>query len=277
MKHPALFLGHGSPMNAVEDNPFTRRLRRLGQALAEAGAAPSAVLAVSAHWETRSRVAGDSAEAISASSDAAGTLVLAAERPRTIHDFGGFPQELFDVRYPAPGSPALARRVRELAGGDAVGETLEWGFDHGVWSTLRHLFPEADVPVVPLSLDRGKTPRQHLELARSLAPLREEGVLLVASGNVVHNLSRIDWRQDAPSQPWAESFDGYVKQALLARDAEALVSYPAAAGAALAVPTPEHYVPLLYAFGVSDDSDPVTFLYEGLEMGTLSMRSVRFG
>ncbi len=187
---PVLFLGHGSPMNAIEDNAFTRAHAALGERLGK----PKAVLCVSAHWLTR------------------GSRVTGMAKPRTIHDFGGFPRELFQVSYPAPGSPALAALVRETVGGGTVEiDESEWGLDHGAWSVLRHLYPKADVPVVQLGIDYGAPARRHFEIGEKLRPLREKGILIIGSGNIVHNLRRISFDENAAAEPWAVEFDSWVK------------------------------------------------------------------
>lgn len=253
---PAIFFGHGSPMNALEHNRYTDAWRRVGTSLPQ----PKAILAVSAHWYLR------------------GTAVTAMDRPRTIHDFGGFPRELFEVHYPAPGSPALAERVRELLVPTAVAPDMDWGLDHGTWSVLAHVFPIADVPVVQLSLDATLAPREHYELARRLAPLRDEGILIVGSGNVVHNLGRIQWAEDASPYDWAMRFNTCVCEALLARDHATLIDYPAlGADARLSVPTPEHYLPLLYVIAQQTDRDTLSLPVDGIELGSISMLSVAAG
>jgi 4,5-DOPA dioxygenase extradiol len=250
---PVLFVGHGSPMNAIEQNAFTEALAELGRRLPR----PEAVCVVSAHWETR------------------GTEVLAVAQPRTIHDFYGFPAALYRVEYPAPGAPGEAERVaRDLQ----IQPDETWGFDHGAWSVLRHIYPQADVPVFELSLDAGRSLAGHVELGRELAALRDRGVLIVGSGNIVHNLRYLE-EKDAPPLPWAVEFDAQVKQAIDARDIAALAA-PARWGkplAALAHPTLEHYVPLLYCQGSTTDRDTATYPYEGFEHGSLSMRMVRWG
>jgi 4,5-DOPA dioxygenase extradiol len=251
---PALFLAHGNPMNAIADNDFTRSLVRLATDLPR----PAAVLVVSAHWLTK------------------GTRVLTAESPRTIHDFGGFPHELYEIEYPAPGSPASAARVCELA--PHVTADHSWGFDHASWSVLRHMWPDADVPVYELSLDVTAPPQSHWDLGRRLSPLRDEGVLVVGSGNIVHSFAGISWEPGAPAHAWAEEFDGYVATALANADADALVHYDAAGAAArLSVPTNDHYLPLLYPAAMRSSDDAVTFPYEGIDMASMSMRCVRFG
>ena len=249
---PVLFVGHGSPMNAVEDNAFSRAWEETGRALPR----PKAILCVSAHWET------------------AGPAVTAMERPKTIHDFYGFPEALYRVAYPAPGSPELARRVAGLLGEDAVRMDTAWGLDHGAWSVLRRLFPHADVPVVQLSLDRGKPPAEHYETGRKLRPLRDEGVLMLGSGNVVHNLGAAVWKDAAFD--WATEFDARVKEAILAGDHDALVDYGSLGSSArLAVPTEEHYLPMLYVLGAADPGEAVSFFTETVTLGSISMRSFR--
>jgi 4,5-DOPA dioxygenase extradiol len=256
-RQPTLFIGHGSPMNAIEDNDFTRTLAALGKRLPR----PAAVLCVSAHWFTE------------------GTLAGGMARPRTIHDFGGFPEALYAVRYPAPGRPELAARVRALVGGGVVRvDEGEWGLDHGAWSILRHLFPKADVPVVQLSIDETASPRRLFGLGEKLRPLREEGVLILGSGNVVHNLRRVSFDEDAAPLPWAVEFDAWVKERLEKRDFAALLGdLSRAPSGDLAVPTPEHYAPLLYVLGASDADDRLRFEYEGIQNASISMRAVSFG
>lgn len=248
---PALFIGHGSPMNAITDNPFRSAWRELGAELAR----PRAVLCVSAHWET------------------AAPRVCTADPPQTIHDFGGFPPTLHAVRYPAPGSPPLVRRVLDLAGGD-VSPDPGWGLDHGAWQVLMHLFPDAAVPVVQLSLARGYSAGQHLDLARKLSVLREEGVMILGSGNIVHNLRQIG---GSGTPDWATDFDAAVANAIERNDLQALADYGALPGASLAVPTPEHYWPLLYALGTRHADDSLQFFTERFDLGSISMRSVRIG
>jgi 4,5-DOPA dioxygenase extradiol len=247
---PALFVGHGSPMNALERNRYTDAWRALGAQIGR----PRAILAISAHWYVR------------------GTRVTAQAAPPTIHDFGGFPPELFVFAYPAPGDPALAARVRDLLAPTPVALDDGWGLDHGTWSVLAHLVPHADVPVVQLALDGTLPPRAHLEIARRLAPLRDEGVLIVGSGNVVHNLRRM--RPGADPFAWAERFEERVCAAALAGDSDALVAYDDADGAA-SVPTPEHFLPFLYAFGAGGPS-PETVV-RGIEAGSIGMLTMRFG
>lgn len=254
---PAVFFGHGNPMNALSDNTYTRAWRALGAALPR----PRAILAVSAHWYLP------------------GTHVTAMDRPRTIHDFGGFPKELFQVQYPAPGDPALAARVRALLSPLPVGLDLEWGLDHGTWSVLAHVYPEADVPVVQLSIDETKPGAFHYELGRRLLPLRDEGVLIVGSGNLVHNLHAYAWGRH-PVEPfdWATRFEEQARQLLLSGDQTPLVAYESLGrDALLSVPTPEHYLPLLYVIALRERGEGVTFPVEGVDGGSISMLSVRVG
>ncbi len=253
MKMPVLFVGHGSPMSALEQNRFTETLAGLAERLPR----PQAVCVVSAHWVTR------------------GCEVLAVPKPRTIHDFYGFPAPLYQVEYPAPGAPAEAQRVaRELE----IRPDETWGFDHGAWSVLRHLYPQAEVPVFQVSLDQGRSLARHLELGGELAGLRDRGVLILGSGNIVHNLRRLEGDKDARPFPWTLEFDAHVKKAIEARDVAALAA-PESWGrplASLAHPTLEHYVPLLYCMGSTGQNEAVSYPYEGFEYGSLSMRMVLF-
>ena len=253
---PVLFVGHGSPMNAIADNEYTRSLRALGARLGK----PAAVLCVSAHWLTR------------------GTAVTGMKHPRTIHDFGGFPEALYQVRYPAPGSPEVAALAREALGAGVAVDVEEWGLDHGTWSVLRHMYPEADVPVVQLGIDYGASARRHLEMGEKLRPLREKGVLILGSGNIVHNLRRISFEEDAPPEDWAVEFDAWVKARLEARDFDALAGdLSLAPSGRVGVPTPDHYDPLLYVLGASDAGDRLRWEFEGIQNASISMRSVSFG
>src|SRR5690606_24879887 len=229
---PVLFLGHGSPMNAIEENEFVRGFREQGKNLPR----PNAILCVSAHWETK------------------GTFVTAMEQPRTIHDFGGFPQALFDVQYPAPGSPELAKATQETVKGVSIELDDKWGLDHGCWSVVRHLYPDADVPVVQLSLDYSKPPEYHYALAQELQALRKKGVLIVGSGNMVHNLRMVDWHRMQESgygYDWALEASERMKQFILNDDHQSLINFRAQGKAFdLAIPTPEHYLPLLYSLAL---------------------------
>lgn len=254
---PTIFFGHGNPMNAIEDTAWSRAWSDVGKRLPR----PRAVLSVSAHWYLP------------------GTAVTAMPTPRTIHDFGGFPRELFDVAYPAPGDPALALRLTELLAPDEVRADLQWGLDHGTWSVLRHVFPSADVPVVQLSIDATQAPAFHYELGRRLRSLRDEGILLMGSGNVVHNLHSYSWGH-RPVEPfeWAARFETTVRNLVVQGNHQPLVDYPAlGADAELSIPTPEHYLPLLYVLGASDEGEAVSFPTDGTDGGSISMLSVHVG
>jgi 4,5-DOPA dioxygenase extradiol len=251
---PLLFVGHGSPMNAVEDNEFSRAWIEVGSALP----APKAILCVSAHWESR------------------GTQITAMEKPRTIYDFYGFPPELYAKTYPAPGSPDLAGRVRNLVGMNEVTPDLNWGFDHGTWSVLSRMFPNADVPVVQVSLDVNKSPQAHYDLGRQLRDLRNEAILIIGSGNIVHNLRMVVFEDIAFD--WAVEFDGMVKKAILDGNHEPLIQYKTQGrAAALSINSAEHYKPLLYILGAMEPGEPVNFFAEKVWGGSVSMRSVRIG
>jgi 4,5-DOPA dioxygenase extradiol len=249
---PAVFVGHGSPMNAIEENEFHHSWRDLARRLPR----PKAVLCVSAHWETD------------------GFALTASEHPATVHDFYGFPKSLFDVRYPAPGEPSLAQEAASLLKGENAVLDAHRGLDHGCWSVLRAIYPEADVPVVQLSQPFGRAPLNHYSLAKKLLPLRSQGVLILGSGNIVHNLNRIDVRH-AGGFDWAMRFDEEVKARILSGDHHALADYERLTPEArLAVPTPEHYLPLLYVLAVQTDNDTVSFFNESAVMGSISMTSV---
>lgn len=252
---PALFLGHGSPMTVISDVPERRTWQALGPALPR----PRAILVVSAHWQTQGR-----------------THLTAGPAPRTIHDFRGFPDELFAIRYPAPGAPELVERVAQLLGRERVLADETWGFDHGAWGVVQPMFPAADIPMVAMSLDRTLSPGQHVDLGRKLAPLRDEGVLLVASGNVIHNLAI--WRQFAGTQPdWALEFRARINAAMVAGDEAALTRFSGEdRAAALAINSAEHYLPLLYALGVRLPGDEVAAFNDTLD-GALSMTSYLVG
>jgi 4,5-DOPA dioxygenase extradiol len=254
---PAFFFGHGNPMNALERNAYTAAWAAIGQALPR----PTAIVVVSAHWYL------------------AGTRVTAMRAPRTIHDFGGFPRELYEVVYPAPGDPALARSLQELLAPVPVGLDGEWGLDHGTWSVLCHVFPDASVPVVQLGIDETQTPEFHYELGRRLTSLRDDGVLVVGSGNLVHNLHTYAWGRH-PVEPfdWAVRFERRARELLVAAEHGPLVAYESLGrDAMLSVPTPEHYLPLLYVLGVRREGEPVSFPVEGIDGGSVSMLSVRLG
>jgi len=255
MTAPAIFFGHGSPMNALEHNRHTDAWTEAGRRFGK----PKAILAISAHWYVR------------------GTAVTAMTAPRTIHDFGGFPPALHAFDYPAPGSIELAQRVQGLLAPLPVRLDHEWGLDHGTWSVLAHVFPAADVPVVQLAIDATQAPDFHYELGRKLAPLRDEGVMLVGSGNVVHNLRVIRWGDKSPAYPWAMRFNEAAHAFLLRREHAPLVDYHALGDAAqMSIPTPEHYLPLLYVAGARRDDDELSILTDGIELGSISMLSVAY-
>ena len=254
---PAIFFGHGNPMNALQRNVYTTGWAALGAEIPR----PGAVLAVSAHWYVPA------------------TAVTAMPAPRTIHDFGGFPRELYQVKYPAPGDPALAGRVQSLLAPISVGLDQRWGLDHGTWSVLCHVFPEADVPVVQLSIDETQPAVFHYEIGKRLAPLRDEGVLIIGSGNLVHNLHAYAWGQHAVEPlDWAVRFEERARELLLAGADGPLVDYETLGrDALLSVPTPDHYLPLLYVIALRRESEPVSFPVEGFDGGSISMLSVRIG
>ncbi len=256
---PVLFLGHGSPMNAIEENKFVDGFRAIGKTLPK----PRAIVCVSAHWVTQ------------------GTFVTAMEHPPTIHDFGGFPQALFEVEYPAPGHPQLARDIKSLVTKTEVGLDTEWGLDHGAWSVIKHLYPEADVPVVQLSLDYYQSPQWHYELGRELRVLREQGVLIVGSGNIVHNLSLVDWSKlntDDFGFDWTREVMKKVKESIVSDDHQTLIDFASQGHAfELAIPTSEHYLPLLYILGLKEEGESVTFYNDKAVAGALSMTSVKIG
>lgn len=256
---PVLFLGHGSPLNAIEENEFVQGFRKLKEELP----IPAAILVISAHWETE------------------GTRVTAMKNPRTIHDFGGFPQALYEVQYPAPGSPELAEAVRKLTDGGIEMLDDKWGLDHGCWSVAKHLYPNADVPVVQLSLDYNKTPLQHYELARKLMYLRYKGVLIIGSGNMVHNLSLVAWNrlgEEGYGYDWALEANEKMKKFILLNNHASLINYSAQGQEfKRAIPTPEHYLPLLYALALKGESEPIALFNDKVVGGSLSMTSVKIG
>lgn len=249
---PAVFFGHGSPMNALERNEYSVAWHAIGASLPK----PKAILAVSAHWQTR------------------GTAVTAMRAPRTIHDFGGFPRALHELQYPAPGDPALAARVQELLAPLTVHADQSWGFDHGTWSVLVHAFPEADVPVVQLSMDATQPTAFHYEIGRKLAPLRDEGVLLIGSGNIVHNLRVMQPGALAPYD-WALRFGGWVRERIERNEDAALLDYRSRGeDARLSVPTDEHYLPLLYVLGARHPQDRVNFHGDAVDLASIAMTTV---
>lgn len=255
---PVLFVGHGSPMNAIEDNPWSRGFRRLASLLPQ----PKAILSISAHWFVP------------------GVYLTGNDQPDTIHDFGGFPDALYSMRYPAPGDIPLARRVADLAERWRASLRTDWGLDHGTWTVLHHLRPRADVPVVQLSIDEGMPPAGHLAIGRALAPLRQEGVLIMGSGNLTHNLQYAFSsmaRGDTSTPVWASSFDAEAERAISQHDADFLARLVESETGRMAHPTLDHYLPLLYAVGASDAGDEVRYPITGFDLGSLSMRAALFG
>ena len=256
---PVVFIGHGSPMNGIENNEFSREWQRLGRAVPR----PRLVLVVSAHWYTK------------------GTLVTAMDAPRTIHDFGGFPQALFDVQYPAKGDPAAARDVKSVVNSTNVELDHEWGLDHGTWTVVKHMYPGADIPVLQLSIDYSKPPRFHYELAKELQALRNKGVLIIGSGNMVHNLRLIKMDPERGFDhgfDWAWQMNDVFKKHIGSGDFEMLINYQKLGKEGqLAIPTPEHYLPLIYTLGLKDDKDQTQFFNDKAVGGSLTMTSVRFG
>lgn len=258
VKMPVLFVGHGSPMNAIEENMFVQGFREVSAEIAR----PRAILCISAHWQTR------------------GTKATALESPPTIHDFGGFPRELYDIDYPAPGSPELAWEARKLISTASVQLDDQWGLDHGTWTVIRHMYPDADVPVVQLSLDSTKAPRAHYQLARELSTLRRRGVLIVGSGNLVHNLALLAWDRinENFAYDWAQEATARMNHYILHGNHELLIDYPRQGRAVqLAIPTPEHYLPLLYVLALQGSQDQVTLFNDQPVGGSLSMTSVKIG
>jgi len=254
---PAIFFGHGNPMNALFRNAWTEGWAEIGRTIPR----PKAILCVSAHWYVPA------------------VAVTAMERPRTIHDFGGFPRELFAVEYPAPGSPELAARVRELLGPGVLTDESSWGLDHGAWSVLCHVFPDADVPVIQLSIDETQPAEWHFEMAKQLAPLRDEGVLVMGSGNLIHNLHTYAWGKPAVEPfDWALRFEAVARDVMESGDFDPLVDYESLGrDARLSAPTPDHYLPLLYVLALKTESDSVSFPVEGFDGGSISMTTVRIG
>jgi len=256
---PVLFIGHGSPMNAIEENEFVQAWRDVAKALP----IPDAILCISAHWETN------------------GTYVSAMQKPRTIHDFGGFPRELFAVQYPAPGSPELAKETKNLVKKTITGLDEKWGLDHGCWSVLTRMYPAAGIPVIQMSLDSSRPAQYHYELAGELSPLREKGVLIIGSGNMVHNLGLVDWRKmDEPGYgyDWAIEANETMKKFILSNDHQSLINYRARGNSFdLAIPTPEHFLPLLYALALKEEHEPIEFFNDKPVMGSLTMTSLRIG
>ncbi len=257
-KMPVLFLGHGSPMNAIEENEFVQGFRNISGTIET----PKAILVVSAHWETR------------------GSRVTAMEQPPTIHDFGGFPKELYEVEYPAPGMPELAHEVKNLAKSTEVHLDDKWGLDHGAWTVIRHMYPKANIPVIQLSLDHYKNPREHYELAGELAKLREKGILIVGSGNIVHNLRMVHWQKlnENYGFDWALEANEKMKKYIRDRNHTELINYNKQGKSfELAIPTPEHYLPLLYALALQDKNEAISIFNDEPVGGSLTMTSVKIG
>ena len=254
---PAIFFGHGNPMNALRENVWTLGWTQIGRSIPR----PRAILSVSAHWYIPS------------------VAVTAMESPRTIHDFGGFPRDLFEAKYPAPGSPALAERVDQLLGGSVIHDLQSWGLDHGTWSVLCHVFPDADVPVVQLSIDETQAAPFHYDLARRLAPLRDEGFLVIGSGNLVHNLHAYAWgKHDIEPFDWAVRFESHAREIILSGNHESLIRYESLGREALlSAPTPDHYLPLLYVLALARPGDEISFPVAGFDGGSISMTTVKVG
>jgi 4,5-DOPA dioxygenase extradiol len=254
---PAIFFGHGNPMNAVSDNIYTAGWRKIGEQTPR----PKAILSISAHWFVP------------------GTGVTISTAPKTIHDFGGFPRKLYQVQYPAPGDPDLARRVHKMLQPLPVSFDSSWGLDHGTWSVLKHVYPDANVPVVQLSIDETQPASFHFEIGRRLAPLRAEGVLIVGSGNLVHNLHAYAWGRHMPDPyDWAIRFEQEAKEMMVAEEYEPLIDYEKLGPEAkLSIPTPDHYLPLLYVIGARQAGEAISFPVEGVDGGSISMLTVRVG
>lgn len=254
---PTIFFGHGNPMNALADNDYTRAWAAIGRSMPK----PKAILCISAHWFVPA------------------TAVTAMIQPRTIHDFGGFPRELFEVQYPTTGSPELAKHVSELLGNDVLLDESQWGLDHGTWSVLVHVFPEADVPVVQLSINEKEPAAFHYDLGKKLSPLRDEDILMIASGNIVHNLHTYAWgKHGVEPFDWAMRFDEKARELISNGDHEPLINYETLGrDALLSIPTPEHYLPLLYVLGAKSDGEKITFPVSGFDGGSISMTAVQIG
>jgi 4,5-DOPA dioxygenase extradiol len=255
-KMPVLFIGHGSPMNAIEKNEFSDEWQLMGKSLPR----PNAILCISAHWETK------------------GTFVTAMEKPQTIHDFGGFPQALFDVQYPAPGNPQLATETKNMVSRTKVALDNKWGLDHGAWSVIRVMYPAADIPVIQMSLDYYQNPQFHYDLGKELVKLREKGILIIGSGNMVHNLRMLSWNQPEQGFDWALEANSKFKKLILENNHQQLINYKSLGREVeLAVPTPEHYLPLLYTLALKSENEEVSFFNDKPVMGSLTMTSVKIG
>lgn len=255
-KMPVLFVGHGNPMNAIETNEYSLEWQKLSKSLPK----PAAILCVSAHWETK------------------GTFVTAMEKPQTIHDFGGFPQALFDVQYPAAGSPELADETKNLVAKTNVGLDESWGLDHGAWSVIRVMYPGADIPVIQMSLDYYQNPQYHYDLAKELTALRQKGILIIGSGNMIHNLRAVDWGKPNQGFDWAMEANSKFKKLILDNDHKQLINYKSLGREVeLSIPTPEHFLPLLYTLALKTENEEVSFFNDKCVMGSLNMTSVRIG
>lgn len=258
-KLPVLFVGHGSPMNAIEENEFVTGWRNIGKTIPE----PDAILCISAHWETR------------------GTHVTAMVKPRTIHDFGGFPAELYEVEYPAPGDPELVKEIKTIIKKTQVGLDDKWGLDHGCWSVVKHLYPECDIPVIQLSLDYFQSPQYHYDLGKELSSLRRKGILIIGSGNIVHNLSLVAWdKMEDPGfgYDWAIEANEKIKKFILSNDHKSLIDYKKQGKAlSLAVPTSDHFLPLQYSLSLKEENEKIEIFNDKAVAGSLTMTSIKIG
>jgi len=259
VRMPVLFVGHGSPMYVIEENEFTRSWQQLGNTIPT----PKAIICISAHWETR------------------GTHVTSMEVPQTIHDFGGFPRELYEIQYPAPGNPELAKATINTIHGTNIQTDDKWGLDHGAWSVIRRMYPKADIPVIQMSLDYNKSPKEHYELAKELASFRDKGVLIIGSGNMVHNLHKVTWDKKDDEEygfDWAIEANEIIKNNILGNKHKELIDYEQLGAAVqMAVPTPDHYLPLLYALALKKENEEISFFNDKAVMGSLTMTSLRIG
>jgi 4,5-DOPA dioxygenase extradiol len=259
LKYPVLFIGHGSPMNAIEDNEFSQRWKKLGKEIPK----PKAVVVVSAHWLTK------------------GTFVTAMPNPKTIHDFGGFPKPLYEVQYQAPGAPHLADEIKQMVSHPVIGLDHEWGLDHGTWSVVKHMYPNADIPIMQLSIDYSKPATYHYEVAKQLLALRKKGVLIIGSGNMVHNLRMVAWdklREPEYGYDWALEMNDVFKQKILLGNHDELINYEKLHREALkAIPSPDHYLPLIYSLALQDHNDEISFFNDKAVGGSLTMTSVKIG
>jgi 4,5-DOPA dioxygenase extradiol len=251
-KQPVFFIGHGNPMNAIQNNSFTQSLENIGHSIIEK---PNAILVISAHWLTQ------------------GTQITVSENPTILYDFYGFPKELYQVQYHAKGSPQIAKDVTEIVGSTIIHENNKWGLDHGAWSILKHIFPKANIPIIQLSIDASQPPRYHYELAKELIMLREKGILIIGSGNIVHNLNYVDFDTNAKPHEWALEFDQKVKTLLVKNEYDQLIDYSKIGKSAqLSIPTNEHYLPMLYTLGLSDKTDKLEFTFEEIQNASIAMR-----